>query len=213
MIKAIAFDFDGLLADTEIQWLRVITEIHTKFGLSWNKTKQSKISGKSTFEVADFIAQKANMDQEFVYQCIIEGMSNQISNSAIKMPGAEKALHTFSSFPTALCSGSPGALLRIFLEKFKWRHFFEIILSCDDLPKGKPAPDVYQAICSFFNIEPHELLVFEDSTNGILSAASCGATIVAIPNNHIDIEREVIQKANYVLSSLEEATSEIINNL
>ena len=81
----------------------------------------------------------------------------------------------------------------------RFRHVF----TADDVTNGKPAPDVYLLAAKQFGIEPHELLVFEDSPNGVQAAKAAGCVCVAVPQAHVPRER--VAMADHIAASLDHA--------
>ena len=214
MIKVIAFDLDGLLIDSELIWFQTISEIHTENGYQWNEEDQRDFSGRSTKKVSEIISTKLiKTTQKDVYFQIIKKMRAKLERSIPLMPGATEILNLFKDYPLALVSSSPLELISFVKQKLKWENHFSLFLSGSDFEKGKPAPDIYISVCNFFNIHPGNLLVFEDSTNGILAACNAKAKVIAIPNNHFSIPPEILTKADVVLHSLNDFSLMIISNL
>ncbi|MCD4686189.1 MAG: HAD-IA family hydrolase, partial [Anaerolineae bacterium] len=94
-----------------------------------------------------------------------------------------------------------------------WTDVFQEVLSADDMPQGKPAPDVYIEITRRLNVAPVHTAILEDSGNGILSGHSAGVKIIAVPDAvHCPVP-DVLQKADCVLDSLNDFTPDLLTDL
>ena len=100
------------------------------------------------------------------------------------MPGLVELLDRLeaAAIPKAICTGSVGRLLLAVLSRFGMEHRFQFILAAEDITHGKPHPEIYEKAAQWFGLDPHEMLVLEDSRTGCLSAARAGAFVVAVPS-------------------------------
>ena len=100
------------------------------------------------------------------------------------MPGLVELLDRLeaAAIPKAICTGSVGRLLLAVLSRFGMEHRFQFILAAEDITHGKPHPEIYEKAAQWFGLDPHEMLVLEDSRTGCLAAARAGAFVVAVPS-------------------------------
>ena len=84
------------------------------------------------------------------------------------------------------------------------RDNLKLVVSGDEVPNGKPAPDVYLETAKRLGVNPENCLCLEDSGNGILSGKSAGMTVIAVPDERFPPKPEKLAQADYVLKSLEE---------
>jgi HAD superfamily hydrolase (TIGR01509 family) len=130
------------------------------------------------------------------------------------MPGAQEIIDQLADlYLLGLASGSPYRLLRAALDGANWNGVFTEILSSDDMPLGKPAPDVYLEITRRLDVLPRETVVFEDSANGILAGHAAGAHVIAVPSTYLRPPVDVLQKADIVLDSLHEFTPVMLRKM
>jgi beta-phosphoglucomutase-like phosphatase (HAD superfamily) len=112
-----------------------------------------------------------------------------------------------------LASGSPYRLIEAVLQETGWNSAFSYVLSTDDLPRGKPAPDIYLAIAARMGVPPERIAVFEDSPNGILAASDAGCQVIAVPGHEQPTQPELLQRANLVLGSLRDFRLDMLDAL
>jgi len=212
MIQVIAFDLDGLLIDSEPIWNTVKSEIYEKHGLSWSYQDQKNTTGKSTLSVAEYLSSRLgnNISPEDMEIQIVNKMVEYFDKHIPLLPGSNEIINMLSGYDLAIVSGSPRLLISKVLQKMEWTTRFSLILSDDNVANGKPAPDLYNLVCEYFEINPEKLLVFEDSSNGILSAYNAKARVVAVPTRYTSISGEVLSKASIVLNSLEEFSCDLL---
>ncbi len=206
-IKGIVFDLDGLLVDSEPFWFNLRTEMFGRFGMIWTDDDQKALMGRNTQSWIDYVDNKlaGRLSKEEITNQTLEGMIRGYKNHEIRiMPGAEKALEDCSrQFVLGLASGSPRVLIDAALKANGWSKYFSRILSSDEVPNGKPSPDVYLEVMRRMEVGPAESVVVEDSGSGILAGKAAGAAVIAVPNEHLMPPRETLDAADLVIPSLD----------
>lgn len=206
MLKAVIFDLDGLLVDSEPVWFDVRIEMFGRFGLRWTDTDQKALMGRSTLAWIDYVDQKleGRLTRAEIEQQTLDSMVHSYRIGKVRvMPGAKEALNLSKSKAIlGLASGSPRVLINAAMEANGWRNHFKEILTSDEVGHGKPAPDVYQEIMKRLHVAPGECVVVEDSASGILAGKAAGAFVIAVPNKELMPPTEALQKADAVIESL-----------
>jgi HAD superfamily hydrolase (TIGR01509 family) len=206
MISAIIFDLDGLLMDTEPLWFQARVELFKGFGLVWREADQERCMGLSTAAWAGIMVER--LDGRLTVGTVIEEMLKRMGshyrNGEVKiLPGAEEAILYSSERATlGLASGSPRRLINAALQGAKWTSYFKEVLSSDDVPSGKPSPDVYLEIMRRLHVQSEESVIVEDSNNGILAGLAARVRVVAVPNRHMRPTEEVLNRAAAIIESL-----------
>lgn len=207
-IDAVLFDLDGLLVDSEPVWFRVRTEIFERVGMKWTEADQKELMGKSTGAWIEYLGKKleGKLTRDEVVGQTLDGMVGAYRNGGVRvMPGAQEAVrYCKGQFEMALASGSPRILIEAALEVNGWQKTFRVVLSSDEVPRGKPAPDVYLEAAKRLGVDPKRCVVVEDSGSGILAGKAAGAAVIAVPNQELMPPKEALDKADVRLDSLEE---------
>ncbi len=183
MVKALIFDFDGLLFDTERVW----DKTHFKF-LKLKNFSDMEVGDTTGIGLRDFIEilqskglpgetdELLSEYREIFYE-ILKNSRDLLMSGALEI--LEKARK--KGLIIALNSGGHTELkLREMLGEEKVLDYFSVIVSSDDVTKGKPAPDVYLETLKKLNLPPNVCLAFEDSVNGVKSATGAGITVCGI---------------------------------
>jgi putative hydrolase of the HAD superfamily len=185
--KAVLFDFDGVLVDTEWAiydaWHRTFQEngqslpleVYTQcIGSDFNtwspKTHLEELTG-AAFDWHDLDHKR---QQRIELDLAGEG----------PMPGAVELLKTLTSLgiPRAVVSSSSHHWVDGWLERLDLRQHFDEVVCRGDAPRIKPAPDLYLEAAKRFRLDPAECLVIEDSLNGVKAAIAAGMPVWAVPN-------------------------------
>ncbi len=216
MIDAVVFDMDGLLVDSEPLWERARVEVFGADRLRWTDADQDRIMGTSTREWAEYVAQR--LDHAFTLEQVIDRVLVQMEayyrERIPVLPGAQAVLVQLADkYPLGLASGSPYRLINAVLDGTGWADLFDSVLSADEMPRGKPAPDIYHAIASRLGVTPARTVVFEDSTNGILAGHAAGAKVIAVPGTYHQPGQDVLDKADLVLGSLAAFSPELLEQI
>ena len=116
-------------------------------------------------------------------------------------------------YPLALASSSARILIDQVLATAGLTDAFGVTLSTEEVPRGKPAPDVYLAAADKLGLPPEACAAVEDSSNGLRSAGAAGMAVVAVPHGVYPPAPDAIALAALVVRSIEELTPEAVENL
>lgn len=186
--KAIFFDLDGTLVDTEPAAAKIIVETFQEWGLTVNPDDARFITGRTWANAFEYFHQnyKIPLPRAEAEALLMKRYRDSLLREVVEVPGAREAVRSLAAeYPLALISGSSRQDIETALAALQIRHHFEFILGCEDYPRSKPDPISYQTALKKMNLEPHDVLVFEDSTAGIASGRAAGLYVVAVTStNH-----------------------------
>jgi sugar-phosphatase len=195
VIKAIIFDMDGLLVDSEPWWRVAETKVFGRLSVAPSEADFEHMMGRRMPEVIDIWYSKhpwPDFDPAATQNEIVDEVGRLVTENAQLMPGVVDALEFFKAknIPTALASSSPLRLIERLISFYRIENYFSVVRSAEFEAHGKPAPDVFLTTAKALNVAPQQCLVFEDSYNGVLAAKAAGMLCVAIPSpDHIGHER------------------------
>lgn len=206
LIKAVVFDLDGLLIDSEPVWFRARAEMFGRFGLEWTDADQKRLMGVSTATWIEYLTKKLQgrmSSTEIAEESLSKMVSYYRAGEVPLMPGAGQALEACAGrYKLGLASGSPRVLIDAALSGATWQLFFSEMLSSDEVNRGKPAPDAYLEIMRRMGVASKETVVIEDSGNGILAGKAAGVRVIAVPNPNLLPAPEALREADAVIDSL-----------
>jgi HAD superfamily hydrolase (TIGR01509 family) len=208
MIRAVIFDMDGLLIDTEHEWQEMERDFAKNMGITVTADMQKMTLGLRTREMISYwynFKPWPEPDFEKSEREIEESMREFYIREALLMRGAKQVLDLFRDrkIKTAIASSSPMILIDTFLDKFELQNYFEVKHSAESEEYGKPHPGVYITTAKMLAVYPSTCLAFEDSFNGILAAKSAMMKAVVVPDGlHFNDKRLAL--ADLKIRSLEE---------
>jgi HAD superfamily hydrolase (TIGR01509 family) len=215
-VQAVVFDLDGVLIDSEPVWERVRRSYVAEHGGTWTDDAQQRLMGMSTPEWAAYLSGElgVNEDPDDVQQAVIAEMADSYERNLPLLPGADAAVRRLASaWRLGLASSSPRRLIDRVLELTGWAALFQATRSTEEVARGKPAPDVYEAVARDLRREPSACAAIEDSSNGILSAAAAGLRVVAIPRPEYPPSERARSAAVLTLDDLEALTPQVLQSL
>jgi HAD superfamily hydrolase (TIGR01509 family) len=200
---AVFFDMDGLLVDSEPEWLKSESEISAAYGYQWTSQDQVACLGGPLSRIGQYMHEKCNQAEtpDFFTRKIVEVQSEKMRSHTPFMPGAYELVKDLqkNGVKTGLVSASPRIIVDAVLDNVG-AELFPFSISSDDVERTKPHPDAYLKAAQLTNSAIENCLVFEDSLTGIGAATSSGAWLVAVPHLvHVD-ESERVR----VIKSLEQ---------
>ncbi|OWM85210.1 hypothetical protein CDL15_Pgr027997 [Punica granatum] len=184
-VLGVILDLDGTLLNTDGIVSEVLKVFLVKFGKQWDGREADKILGKTPFEAAAAIVEDYGLPcatEEFVSE-ITPTFSDQWRN--IKpLPGASRLINHLKGhgIPMALASNSPRACIESKIScQQDWKESFSAIIGGDEVPAGKPSPEIFLEAANRLKMEPSSCLVIEDSLPGVTAGKAAGMEVVAVP--------------------------------
>ena len=184
-MRALLIDMDGTLVETESRWWQAEIKVMESHGSTWDIEDQNQAIGGPLQAVADYMAAKAKTDGKQIHKEIVEAMLKTFSEKPCELiPGWFEILTEAKStgLKIALVTASNRILAEALIETSKLDHYFDAVITSDDLPRTKPHPDPYLHAAEIFQFDPLECLVFEDSNTGITSSLAAGMPTIALPD-------------------------------
>ena len=194
---------DGLLVDSEPEWLKSESEITAAYGYQWTSQDQVACLGGPLSRVGQYMHDKCNQAEtpDFFTNKLVEVQSEKMRSHTPFMSGAYELVKDLqkNGVKTGLVSASPRIIVDAVLDNVG-AELFPFSISSDDVERTKPHPDAYLKAAQLTNSAIENCLVFEDSLTGVGAATSSGAWLVAVPHLvHVD-ESERVR----VIKSLEQ---------
>jgi HAD superfamily hydrolase (TIGR01509 family) len=186
MLRALIFDMDGVLIDSEPFWHEAEMAAFALAGLRLTRDDCLRTTGLRVDAVVDHWFSRAPWtapSPREVEAAIVRRVIELVGERGALKPGVHQALAFAerAGLRTALASSSPSAIIAAVLEKFALRPRFEVVHSAEGEPHGKPHPGVYLHTAEKLGVRPEECAAVEDSPNGVLAAKAARMTCVAIP--------------------------------
>jgi len=206
-IAAVIFDLDGVLVDTEIWWDDVRRAFAVDHGRRWTLEDRAAVMGANSREWSATMASRLGlpMAPAEIERAVVEAMVHRwdVAPLVPLIPHADRAVRLLTGrWPLALASSAHPAVIEAALHAIGLAAAFRVVVSSDDVARGKPAPDVYLEAARRLDVEPGLCVVVEDSLNGVLAGRAAGMTVVLVPNATIPPAPGAREAANLVLDDL-----------
>lgn len=205
-MKAVIFDMDGVLIDSEPLWKIAEIEGFGKVGLDLTQTDCEETVGLRIDEVVKMWHGKVGWTTKSLKEVetdIIEVLIREIRANGKALEGVHETLENLKTagLKIGLATSSAQQIIDVVLEKLEIASFFEVVHSAELEQYGKPHPAVFLTTADKLQVDPVDCLVIEDSLNGVIAAKASRMKVVAIPEktHHFD---ERLKIADKILDSL-----------
>jgi HAD superfamily hydrolase (TIGR01509 family) len=216
MSEAVVFDLDGVIIDTEEVWEEVRRAYVASYGKQFRPDSQTRMMGMSTPEWSTHLSQEVGVPRtpEQVATDVLDRMAERYREALPLIPGSVDAVRRMAArFPVALASSSARVLIDQVLSTAGLADVFRVTLSTEEVPRGKPFPDVYLEATSRLGLAPAVCAAVEDSSNGLRSAAAAGLAVIAVPHGVYPPAPDALATASLVINGLDELTVEAVEKL
>ena len=209
MIEAVVFDLDGVLLDSEQVWDEVREELVKERGGRWHEQAQTEMMGMSSVEWSRYMHDELDLPEppEEISAEVVRRLDDVYRKRLPLIDDTHEAVERLAArWPLGLASSSNREVIDLVLDLSGLARFFRVTVSSEEVPRGKPAPDVYLEAARGLGVPPDRCAAVEDSHNGIRSAKAAGMRVIAIPNQHYPPGEEALALDDVTLGSLAELT-------
>jgi len=186
ILRAVVFDLDGLMFNTEELYEQVDTEVLARRGKPCEEALLDQMTGRKADVALQMMIDWHDLDDT------IEQLSAEISalfaevlpQRLAPMPGLMRLLDALevAQIPKGIATSSGPAFVSDVLNRFQLQPRFSFVLTSEDIQHGKPAPDIYRLAAERHGLPTEQVMVLEDSLAGCQAAVAAGAYAVAVPH-------------------------------
>jgi HAD superfamily hydrolase (TIGR01509 family) len=206
--RAVIFDLDGVLADSEPWWNQIDAKLLAEHGVSYRGEYHRNVLGVSYRLAVEFYKNAFHISAsvEELMRRRGEIATEFFANRVGLFPSAKMTLEQLREMKLhlAVATSSVSASARPFLDRTGITSFFDVIVTGDEVQRGKPHPDIYMQTAKTLGISPEVCLVIEDALAGVAAAKAANMRVAAIPDTRFVDPREYENEADYVFGSLSE---------
>ncbi len=243
--RAVIFDLDGVLADSEPTWDEIDAQLLAEHGVKYRGEYHKEVLGvsyrssveffKKTFGISapteEMMRRRGEIATEFfanrigLFPHVKEVLEKLreirpsgspsdelpvVSSGRSASPREERIEVRIELTPQedrlrlAIATSSVSASARPFLDRHQLTKYFDVIISGDEIERGKPAPDIYLRSAEKLDVSPNACLVIEDSLSGIAAAKAAKMRVAAIPDRRFVNPHDYEKEADYLLANLSE---------
>lgn len=190
--EAVIFDLDGTLVDSMWVWHEIDVKYLQQFGYEVPDDLHDAIEGMSFVEGAVFFKERFHIDKSI--EEIVEDWNQMAFQMYVEevplKPGAFAFVKKLreNGMKTAIGTSNSTRLVETVLKVHGMQDDFDAIVTADEVPKGKPEPQIYLETAARIGVEPAKCLVFEDICNGILAGKRAGMEVCAVRDDFSDYQ-------------------------
>lgn len=210
------FDLDGVLLDSERLWDQARRQVVAEHEGRWRADATAAMLGMSSVEWSTYMRDTLAVDlaPDQIADLVVANLLERYRHGLPLIPGAVAAVERIGRrWPLALASSAGRQVIDTVLAVAGLQHEFRVTVSSEEVPRGKPAPDVYLEAARRLGQLPPACAAVEDSANGIRSALAAGMRVVAVPNREYPPPASVLARAQLALDSLADLTDERVAQL
>jgi HAD superfamily hydrolase (TIGR01509 family) len=212
--KAVVFDLDGVIVQSEEVWDEVREAYVRERGGRYDAEVQRALMGMSSSEWSRYLHDAAGVPDEprAINEEVVRRMLAAYREHLPLIDGAVEAVQRLATrYPLGLASSSNRELIDAVLLVAGLAQYFRATVSSEEVAHGKPAPDVYLEAARRLGVDASRCAAIEDSHGGIRSAKAAGMHVIAIPNPSYPPDEESLAQADITIGSLAELTPELVD--
>ena len=212
--RAVIFDLDGVLADSEPWWNKIDAQLLANYGVTYRGEYHRNVLGVSYRLAVEFYKKAFGLSVpvEEMMRRRGEVAADFFANRIGLFPDVKEVLEELhqirpsgsDNLYLAVATSSVSASARPFLDRHELTALFDVIVTGDEIERGKPHPDIYLRVADELGLMADACLVIEDALSGIAAAKAAKMRVAAIPDTRFVNPREYEKEADYMLGSLSE---------
>lgn len=184
MAKAVIFDMDGVLSDSEWIYVEKILEVLREEGIIIEAEDINDLFGQSMLYICEKLKKRYHLPEPASFyadrvHCLRDKLIEE--KGLFPMEGAVDLVRKlyYEGIPLAVASSAPVETIRGNMRRFCIENYFELFVSGLDCSKGKPDPEIYLRAASLLEVDPCDCIAVEDSANGVAAAKAAGMYCIA----------------------------------
>lgn len=213
MIKAVIFDMDGVMIDSEPLWEKTERILLARRNIEYTADYRDQIVGLNQNDSGKLLVETFKLEEK-IEDIISERVEILFGIYVEELEVVEELIPLLNqlrenNYKLAVASSSPLRVINFVLDMFSLHEYFPIVVSGECTDNGKPHPDIYIHTSQRLEVEPKECVAIEDSINGVKSAKAAGMYCIAVPDKRLTQEK--FQNADLIVPSLNRISPELIN--
>jgi epoxide hydrolase-like predicted phosphatase len=187
-LKAVIFDMDGVLIDSEKFWTQAELDVFSSYGVQVTDELAAQTKYMTTQEVTEFWYERfpwENFDSSDLEDKVVTRVIEMIQSQDCTMSGVQEFIQTLKSkaYKIGLATNAPLRVAHVVLEKLQVRELFDTVHSSEFETQGKPHPAVYLTSAKNLGVSPEHCIAIEDSQSGLKAAKEAGMQTIIFTNN------------------------------
>ena len=202
-MKAIIFDMDGLMVDSERLYLQAQQEITRQFNKTLPEKVRLKMMGRKPLESMKIFVEALDIPEDAVKLLEMRNdiMREKYRTDLVPLPGLVHIIDAFyGKLKMAIATGAQEEFLDIVVDQLEIRNKFDVLQASDGIEQGKPHPEIFLKTCEKLGLKPGECIVLEDSLNGVLAGKKAGCYVIAVPSEYTN--QENFDRADFAADDL-----------
>ncbi len=205
-IRAVVFDLDGLMFDTEALFFRVSAEMVAARGKTFTPEIMRAMIGRRSVEAGYMLKTMTGLDEplDVLLADVRQRFYAEMETAVHPTPGLFHLLDRLGhhGLPLAVATSSRRSYAAQLLGQHRLLDRFRFVLGSEDVARGKPDPEIYLTAIERFDVPPRSVLVLEDSPAGVASGRAAGAYVVGVPHEHSPAQ--AMQSADLIVPRLDD---------
>ena len=205
-IRAVVFDLDGLMFDTEALFFRVSAEMVAARGKTFTPEIMRAMIGRRSVEAGYMLKTMTGLDEplDVLLADVRQRFYAEMETAVHPTPGLFHLLDRLGhhGLPLAVATSSRRSYAAQLLGQHRLLNRFRFVLGSEDVARGKPDPEIYLTAIERFDVPPRSVLVLEDSPAGVASGRAAGAYVVGVPHEHSPAR--AMQSADLIVPGLDD---------
>ena len=205
-IRAVVFDLDGLMFDTEALFFRVSAEMVAARGKTFTPEIMRAMIGRRSVEAGYMLKTMTGLDEplDVLLADVRQRFYAEMETAVHPTPGLFHLLDRLGhhGLPLAVATSSRRSYAAQLLGQHRLLNRFRFVLGSEDVARGKPDPEIYLTAIERFDVPPRSVLVLEDSPAGVASGRAARAYVVGVPHEHSPAQ--ALQSADLIVPRLDD---------
>lgn len=214
-VAAVIFDMDGTLAETEHVWDRVREDLARERGGRWSGRAHTDMMGMSSPEWTGYMHRElaVPMTPDEIRDDVVARLIATYRAEPPFLPGAVEAVRRMArEHPCGIASSSNREIIAFMIELGGLGDAIAAFGASEEVPRGKPHPDVYVEVARRLGRDPATCVAVEDSTAGMRSALDAGMRVVAIPNPDYPPDPAVVARCHLIVDRVAGLTPDLLRS-